>query len=100
MWHRKVMAHAHGTEGIKRAIAAGVASIDHGSFIDDEGMRMMKERGTYLVADIYNDDFIVAEYERLGFPASTIEKEKKVGRAQRESFKAAAPRAIADSACA
>jgi len=44
MWHRKVMAHAHGTEGIKRAIAAGVASIDHGSFIDNEGIRMLKER--------------------------------------------------------
>ena len=68
MWHRKVVAHAHGTEGIKRAIQAGVASIDHGSFIDDEGIRMMKERGTYLVADIYNDDYILAEYARLGYP--------------------------------
>jgi imidazolonepropionase-like amidohydrolase len=89
MWHRKVMAHAHGTEGIKRAIAAGVASIDHGSFIDAEGIRMLKERGTYLVADIYNDDYILAEFGRLGYPDSILEKERLVGRAQRENFKKA-----------
>ncbi len=46
---RKVAAHAHGTEGIKLATQAGVASIDHGSFLDAEGARMMAERGTYLV---------------------------------------------------
>jgi imidazolonepropionase-like amidohydrolase len=46
---RKVAAHAHGTEGIKIAVRAGVASIEHGSFLDEEGARMMKERGTYLV---------------------------------------------------
>ena len=89
MWHRKVMAHAHGTEGIKRAIPAGVASIDHGSFIDDEGIRMLKEHGTFLVADIYNDDYILAEYGRLGYPESILEKERKVGRTQRENFKKA-----------
>jgi len=46
---RKVAAHAHGTEGIKLAVKAGVASIEHGSFLDEEGARLMKERGTYLV---------------------------------------------------
>jgi imidazolonepropionase-like amidohydrolase len=46
---RKVAAHAHGTEGIKLAVRAGVASIEHGSFLDEEGARMMKERGTFLV---------------------------------------------------
>jgi imidazolonepropionase-like amidohydrolase len=46
---RKVAAHAHGTEGIKIAVRAGVASIEHGSFLDDEGARMMAEKGTYLV---------------------------------------------------
>jgi imidazolonepropionase-like amidohydrolase len=89
MWGRRVAAHAHGTEGIKRAVQAGVTSIEHGSLLDDEAIRMMKERGTYLVADIYNDDFIVSEYTKLGFPDSIIEKEKKVGRVQRESFQAA-----------
>jgi len=46
---RKVAAHAHGTEGIKLAVRAGVSSIEHGSFLDEEGVRMMKERGTFLV---------------------------------------------------
>lgn len=46
---RKVAAHAHGTEGIKLAVRAGVASIEHGSFLDEEGARMMRERGTFLV---------------------------------------------------
>jgi imidazolonepropionase-like amidohydrolase len=90
MWHKKVMAHAHGTEGIKRAITAGVASIEHGSFLDDDAVRMLKEHGTYLVADIYNDDYILAEYGRLGYPENILEKERKVGRTQRESFKKAA----------
>jgi imidazolonepropionase-like amidohydrolase len=90
MWHKKVMAHAHGTEGIKRAITAGVASIEHGSFLDEEAVRMLKEHGTFLVADVYNDDYILAEYARLGYPESILEKERKVGRTQRESFKKAA----------
>ena len=89
MWGKKVAAHAHGTEGIKRAVRAGVASIEHGSLIDDEGIQMMKERGTYLVADIYNDDYILAEFSRLGYPDKIIEKEKLVGRKQRENFQRA-----------
>jgi imidazolonepropionase-like amidohydrolase len=90
MWGRRVAAHAHGTEGIKRAIRAGVTSIEHGSFIDDEGIKLMKERGTYLVADIYNDDYILAEFSRLGYPDKIIEKERLVGRTQRENFQKAA----------
>ena len=46
---RKVAAHAHGTEGIKLAVRAGVSSIEHGSFLDEEGARMMKAQGTFLV---------------------------------------------------
>ena len=46
---RKVAAHAHGTEGIKLAVKAGVASIEHGSFLDEEGVALMKQHGTYLV---------------------------------------------------
>jgi imidazolonepropionase-like amidohydrolase len=46
---RKVAAHAHGTEGIKLAVRAGVTSIEHGSFLDEEGVRLMKEHGTFLV---------------------------------------------------
>jgi imidazolonepropionase-like amidohydrolase len=89
MWGRKVAAHAHGAEGIKRAVRAGVASVEHGSFLDDEGIRLMKERGTYLVADVYNDDYILSEFARLGYPQKIIEKERLVGRTQRENFQKA-----------
>lgn len=85
----KVCAHADGTEGIKMAIKAGVDSVEHGSFLDEEGIRLMKERGTYLSADIYNDDYILAEYAKFGTPQKIIEKEKLVGRVQRENFKKA-----------
>ena len=88
-WGRKVAAHAHGAEAIKRAVRAGVASIEHGSLLDDEGIRLMKERGTYLVADIYNDDYIMKEYKRLNFPEKILEKERQIGKAQRESFRRA-----------
>jgi len=85
----KVCAHAHGTESIKMAIRAGVASVEHGSLIDDEGIRMMKERGTYLDADIYNDDYILAEYAKFNTPKKIIDKERSIGRLQRENFKKA-----------
>ena len=49
----KVAAHAHGTEGINAAVRAGVASIDHGSILSDESVELMKERGTYLVPNLY-----------------------------------------------
>ena len=56
-----VAAHAHGAEGIKRAVRGGVHSIEHGSLMDDEGVAMMAEARTWLVADIYGGDYI-AEY--------------------------------------
>lgn len=86
MWGRKACAHAHGAEAIKMAVKAGVASIEHGSFVDDEGIQLMKQRGTYLVSDIYNDDYILSEYAKLGYPQKIINKEKMVGRLQRENF--------------
>jgi imidazolonepropionase-like amidohydrolase len=89
LWGKKTAAHAHGTIAIKMAVKAGVASVEHGSMLDDEAIRMMKERGTYLVADIYNDDYIRTEYTRLGFPDKIIQKEKLVGQVQRESFQRA-----------
>jgi imidazolonepropionase-like amidohydrolase len=83
---RKVAAHAHGTEGIKDAVRAGVDSIEHGSLIDGEGIEMMKAHGTYLVADIYNDDYILGKAVEFGLPKENVEKEKMVGRLQRENF--------------
>jgi imidazolonepropionase-like amidohydrolase len=86
LWGKKTCAHAHGTEAIKMAVKAGVASIEHGSLIDDEGIQLMKQHGTYLVADIYNDDYILSEYSKLGYPDKIINKEKMVGKLQRENF--------------
>jgi imidazolonepropionase-like amidohydrolase len=86
MWGKKVAAHAHGAEAIRRAVRSGVDSIEHGSLLDDEGIRMMKERGTYLVADVYNDDYILSDYKRLNFPDRLLEKERRIGRLQRENF--------------
>jgi imidazolonepropionase-like amidohydrolase len=83
---RKVAAHAHGTIGIKDAVRAGVDSVEHGSLIDAEGIEMMKARGTYLVADIYNDDYILGKAIEFGLPKENVEKEKMVGRLQRENF--------------
>jgi imidazolonepropionase-like amidohydrolase len=56
---RKVAAHAHGAQGILWASEAGVDSIDHGSYIDDAGIAMMKQHGTYLVPTLYLEDWIV-----------------------------------------
>jgi imidazolonepropionase-like amidohydrolase len=84
---RKVAAHAHGTQSIKDAIRAGIDSIEHSSLIDDEGIALAKQHGTYLVFDIYNDDFILQEGAKVGMLPESIEKEKKIGRLQRENFR-------------
>jgi imidazolonepropionase-like amidohydrolase len=84
---RKVAAHAHGAQSIKDAIRAGIDSIEHSSLIDDEGIALAKQHGTYLVFDIYNDDFILQEGAKAGMLPESIEKEKKIGRLQRENFR-------------
>ncbi|HSM88073.1 MAG TPA: amidohydrolase family protein [Candidatus Limnocylindrales bacterium] len=86
---RKIAAHAHGTQGIKNAILAGIDSIEHASLIDDEGIRLAREHGTYLVMDIYNDDYILGKAVEFGLPKENLEKEKMVGRLQRENFERA-----------
>lgn len=83
---RKVMAHAHGTEGIREAILAGVDSIEHASLIDAEGLRLASERGTFLVMDIYNHTFIVEQGAKMGMLPESLEKEREVGDRQRENF--------------
>ena len=83
---RKVAAHAHGTLSIKEAILAGVDSIEHASLIDDEGIALAKQHGTYLVFDIYNDDYILAEGLKAGMLPESIEKEKQIGKLQRQNF--------------
>jgi imidazolonepropionase-like amidohydrolase len=87
---RKVAAHAHGTQAIIDATDAGVDSIEHGSLIDDAGIAALKQHGTYLVADIYNDDFILNMGKQYGFTDEMLEKERMVGQRQREGFRKAA----------
>jgi imidazolonepropionase-like amidohydrolase len=84
-----VAAHAHGAEGIKRAVRAGVRSIEHGSLIDDEGIALMKQHGTWLVADIYDGDYIEEEGRRAGWPAEILRKNAETTQAQREGFRKA-----------
>ena len=81
-----VAAHAHGRDGIKVAIRAGVRSIEHGSLIDDEGIELLVQHGTYLVADVYDGDWINEEGARAGWPAETMAKNVMTTEAQREGF--------------
>ncbi|MDB5667150.1 MAG: amidohydrolase family protein [Alphaproteobacteria bacterium] len=83
----RVAAHAHGTEGIKAAIRAGVDTIEHASFLDDEAIRMARERGTWLSMDIYNTEYTLSEGERNGVRQENLDKERQVGTRQRESFR-------------
>ena len=85
----KVAVHAHGAEGIETAIRAGVDSVEHASLISDEGLRMAKRKGTYLSMDIYVSDYILSEGEAAGILEESLEKERIVGKAQRERFQAA-----------
>jgi imidazolonepropionase-like amidohydrolase len=84
-----VAAHAHGAEGIKRAVRAGVRSIEHGSLIDDEGIALMKQRGTWLVADIYNGDYIATVGKEQKWPAEFLRKNEETTEAQRAGFRKA-----------
>lgn len=86
---RKVAAHAHGARGIKTAIEAGVDSIEHASLIDDEGIRLAKENGTFLVMDIYNHNFIMEHGTSVGMLEESLEKERVIGQQQRNNFRKA-----------
>ncbi len=82
-------AHAHGTSGIKAAIRAGIDSIEHCSFMDEEAIELALKHGTYLSCDIYNTEYTLAFGEANGVPEENINKEKLVSKAQRESFRQA-----------
>lgn len=83
---RKVAAHAHGAAGIKQAVLAGVDSIEHASFIDDEAIRLMKEKGTYLVPTIFLGDWFMENYQRMGVPDFMVEKARVVMPAARHNI--------------
>ena len=85
----KVAAHAHGLEGIRAAIMAGVDSVEHSSLIDEQTIELAKSKGVYLAMDIYVSDFILGEGVDQGIPEYSLNKERQVGRLQRENFKKA-----------
>lgn len=85
----KVAAHAHGTAGIKTAVQAGVASIEHGTCLDADTIKLMRRQGTYLVADVYVDEFIQGEGKAKGIPAEFLEHNAALMNTQRESFRQA-----------
>ena len=86
MHGRRVASHAHGATGIRNAIKAGVDSIEHGSFIDEEGIRLALEHGTVLSMDIYVTEFILGVGEEAGILPESLEKERETGSAQRSNF--------------
>ena len=86
---RKVAAHAHGAEGIRTAILAGVDSVEHSSLIDDDGIKLAKQNGTFLVMDIYNDTYILEHGAEVGMLEESLEKEREIGQLQRDNFRKA-----------
>jgi imidazolonepropionase-like amidohydrolase len=86
---RKVAAHAHGASSIRDAILAGVDSVEHASLVDEEGIRLARQKGTYFVMDIYNDDYILQEGARVGMLAESLDKERALGQLQRDNFRKA-----------
>jgi imidazolonepropionase-like amidohydrolase len=82
----RVEAHAHSAEGIKNAIRAGVASVEHATLIDDEGIALAKQRGTYLDMDIYNDECLQEQGRTGQIPKDMLEKETQLAQITFDSF--------------
>tara|TARA_Y100000994_G_scaffold247664_1_gene253510 strand:+ start:2163 stop:3467 length:1305 start_codon:yes stop_codon:yes gene_type:complete len=84
-----VATHAHGTNGIKAAIKAGVDSVEHVSLLDDEAIELAIKNGTYFSMDIYVTEYILGEGEKTGILEESLNKERIVGKTQRENFEKA-----------
>ena len=89
MYGLKVAAHAHGANGIKDAIRAGIDTIEHASLIDDEGIELARKYGTYLSMDIYNTEYTQSEGKKNGVLEDNLRKDREVADAQREGFRKA-----------
>jgi imidazolonepropionase-like amidohydrolase len=85
----RVEAHAHSAEGIKNAIRAGVASVEHATMIDAEGITLAKQRGTYLDMDIYDEECIEEEGKAASIPKDFLEHDAALGQLQRDNFRKA-----------
>jgi imidazolonepropionase-like amidohydrolase len=82
----RVEAHAHAPEGIKNAIRAGVASIEHATLIDDQGLALAKQHGTYRDMDIYDEECIQEKGRQGVIPTDFLEHDRELGQAQRQRF--------------
>jgi imidazolonepropionase-like amidohydrolase len=89
MHGRRVAVHAHGADGIKVAIRAGVDTVEHASLIDDEGLQLAKKNGTWLSMDIYNTDYTQSEGPKRGELEEFLRKDRDIGETQRENFRKA-----------
>ncbi|MBB6096355.1 imidazolonepropionase-like amidohydrolase [Povalibacter uvarum] len=89
MHGRKVAVHAHGADGIKVAIRAGVDTVEHASLIDDEGIALAKKNGTFLSMDIYNTEYTQAEGPKRGELEEFLRKDREVAQIQRDNFQKA-----------
>jgi imidazolonepropionase-like amidohydrolase len=85
----KVAAHAHGDEGIRQAILAGIDTIEHASLASDATIQLAKQHGTWFDMDIYNDDYILAAGTSNGTEQQSLDKERMVGLKQRQTFQRA-----------
>ena len=86
-WGRFVAAHAHGSEGIKAALRAGVRTIDHGSMMDEEGARLLKAKGAYFAPTLYVGHTILNDNQALNIPAHQVERERAIQGTQERAFK-------------
>lgn len=89
MHGRRVAVHAHGADGIKVAIRAGVDTVEHASLIDDEGLQLAKKAGTWLSMDIYNTDYTQSEGPKRGELEEFLRKDREVAQVQRDNFRKA-----------
>ncbi len=85
----KVASHAHGNQGIKNAIKAGVDTIEHASYLDKDAINMAKDRGVHFVMDIYNTEYTQTEGRKNGVLEESLRKDAEIAEIQRESFRAA-----------
>jgi imidazolonepropionase-like amidohydrolase len=83
----KVAAHAHGDEGIRTAILAGIDTIEHASLASEETMKLAAQRRTWFSMDIYDDDCILAAGTSNGTEQESLDKEAAIGLKQRQTFK-------------
>lgn len=89
MLHLRVAAHAHGDEGIRTAIMAGIDTIEHCSLASDETLKLAAQKKTWFSMDIYNDDYILATGTANGTEQESLDKEKAIGLKQRQTFQRA-----------